>query len=240
MSILNPKRAAVKLFDTAGTKLLSPPATGFGYFVNHGPRDQRKVALTFDDGPSRPCTEQLIEAMDALEVKGTFFCLGMNVRYHPDLLLQMYQAGHVIGNHSGWHSRKTGLMPGSNISHITAGEEAIREVIGVRPRFYRPPWGWLTPWEGKRLTKAGYTIIGWDVYTLDWVIPEVDGMTLAHDAYHATQPGSIFCFHDAKPWEKIWEKRETTRAVRTLVPMLRDQGYEFVTVAELLKMPAYR
>jgi len=235
----NVKQMAIKAFDTAGTKLLSPPVGGFGYFTNHGPRTKRKVALTFDDGPSRPCTENLLDAMRKLDVKGTFFCLGVNTRYNPDLLLQTYNEGHVVGNHSGWHSRKTGLMIGPNNHHITDGEDAIREVIGVRPLFYRPPWGWLTPWEGRRLTKAGYTIIGWDVYTLDWVIPEVDGLTLAHDACRDTKPGSIMCFHDAKPWEKNWEKTQTTRAVQTLVPILRDQGYEFVTVAELLDTPAY-
>lgn len=236
---LNLKQTVIKTFDAAGTKYLSPPVGGFGYFINHGPRDKRKVALTFDDGPSRPCTEQLIDAMAKLNVKGTFFCLGVNVRYNPDLLLQMYNEGHVIGNHSGWHSRKTGLMPFSDMSHVMDGENAISEVLGVRPLFYRPPWGWLTAWEGKRLTKLGYKVIGWDVYTLDWVIPEVDGMKLAHDAYFDTKPGSIYCFHDAKPWEKFWEKTQTTRAVKTLVPMLRDQGYEFVTVAELLDTPAY-
>lgn len=233
------KQGALKTFDTLGNHLLSPPRSGFGYFVHHGPRDQRKLALTFDDGPSRPCTAQLLEALDQLAVKATFFCLGVNVRYHPELVLQMYQTGHIIGNHSGWHSRKLGLLPWADLSHIRAGEEAIYAVIGVRPRFYRPPWGWLTPWEGRRLTQAGYTIIGWDVYTLDWVIPEVDGLTLARDACREAQAGSIFCFHDAKPWEQFWEKRETTRAIKSLVPALRAQGFEFVTLTELLHRPAY-
>jgi peptidoglycan/xylan/chitin deacetylase (PgdA/CDA1 family) len=240
MSTMPLKQMAVQTFDKVGTKLLSPPIGGFGYFTNHGPRDRRRVALTFDDGPSRPATEHLLEGMDKLGVKGTFFCLGVNTEYHPDLLLQMYNDGHVIGNHSGWHSRKTGLMLGSDIRHITEGEKAIRNVLGVTPQFYRPPWGWLTPWEGRRLTQAGYTIIGWDVYTLDWVIPEVDGHELARKAYCDTRPGSIYCFHDAKPWERHWVKTQTRRALEKLVPMLRDEGYEFVTVAELLSMPAYR
>lgn len=235
----NLKQIAIQTFDKIGTLILSPPVGGFGYFVNHGPRDKRKVALTFDDGPSRPATEDLINVMRDLHVKGTFFCLGVNVRYHPDLLLQMYNEGHVIGNHSGWHSRKTGLEFWRDNEHIADGERAISDVIGVRPRLYRPPWGWMTPWEGKRLTKAGYTVIGWDVYTLDWQIPEVDGLRLAVDACRDAKPGSIMCFHDAKPWEKVWYKKETKRAVQQIVPLLREQGYEFVTVAELLNIPAY-
>ncbi|RRR77904.1 MAG: polysaccharide deacetylase family protein [Candidatus Viridilinea halotolerans] len=233
------KQAAITGFDTLGNRWLSPPQRCGGYFVHHGSREQRTLALTFDDGPSRPCTEQLLAALDELGVKASFFCLGVNVGYHPDLVLQMFQAGHVIGNHSGWHSRKLGLLPWGDLAHIRAGEAAIAQVIGVRPRFYRPPWGWLTPWEARRLTQAGYTIVGWDVYTLDWVIPEVDGATLARDACRDAQPGSIFCFHDAKPWEAVWEKTETTRALRILVPALRAQGYTFVTLAELLQRPAY-
>jgi peptidoglycan-N-acetylglucosamine deacetylase len=112
-------------------------------------------------------------------------------------------------------------------------------VIGVRPRLYRPPWGWMTPWEGKRLTDAGYKVIGWDVYTLDWKLPEPDGRMVAEDAARITQPGSILLFHDANAGVKIWNKTETIRAIKHIVPLLRSQGFEFVTVNELLGCPAY-
>jgi len=237
--MVNLKQTAIDIFDAAGTRFLSPPSRSFGYYINHGPRDKRRVALTFDDGPSRPCTDYLLDAMRTLNVKGTFFSMGVNARYHPDLLLEMYNEGHVIGNHSGNHTRLGGLKLGPDDGHIADGEKAITDAINARPMFYRPPWGWLTPWEGQRLTKAGYKVIGWDVYTLDWKIPEVSGQIIARDTCRDVKPGSIICFHDAKPWEKVWEKRETTHAVQALVPLLRDQGYEFVTIAELLGTPAY-
>jgi peptidoglycan/xylan/chitin deacetylase (PgdA/CDA1 family) len=239
MPTLSPKRLAAQVFDKTGTLLLSPPYGGFGYFINHGPRTERKIALTFDDGPSRPCTEALIDAMGELDVKGTFFCVGVNVRWHPELLLRMYNEGHVIGNHSGWHSRKSGLKLGPDDGHIADGARAIAEVLGVHPRLYRPPWGWLTPWEGQRLTQAGYSVIGWDVYTLDWKWPEPDGRAVAEDACRKTQPGSILLFHDANAGVRIWDKKETVRAIQHIVPALRAEGYEFVTIPELLKIPAY-
>jgi peptidoglycan/xylan/chitin deacetylase (PgdA/CDA1 family) len=236
---LNPKHLATTAIDKTGTLLFSPPFGGFGYFRNHGPRDLRKVAITFDDGPSKPCTEGLLDAMAELNVKSTLFWVGVNAGWHPDLVMRAYNEGHVIANHSYEHSRKAGLRLGNNCDHIDLSAKAISEVIGCMPRLYRPPWGWMTPWEGQRLTNRGYTVIGWDVYTLDWQWPEPDGRRMAEDARKKTRPGSIILFHDANAGVKIWDKKETIRAVQHLVPALRADGYELVTIPELLNIPAY-
>ncbi len=177
--------------------------------------------------------------MAELDVKGTFFCVGENVRMNPDLLRREDAEGHTIGNHSLRHSRGAGLSA-RDTSHIEQGEQAIVDVLGKVPQLYRPPWGWLVPWEGRRLHDRGYTIIGWDVYTLDWQIPEPDPADVAADAIRDTQPGSIYAFHDAFPLEEHWDKTVTTETVRRIVPRLRDEGYEFVTVDELLGIQAYR
>jgi len=239
MTAVNPKQIATNVLNKAGTLILSPPVGGFGYFINHGPRDKKKIALTFDDGPSQPCTEALIHAMGEMDVKGTFFCVGVNVRWHQDLLRRMHNDGHIIGNHSGWHSRKSGLKFGPDDGHISDAERAISDVIGVRTKLYRPPWGWMAPWEGRRLTELGYKVIGWDVYTLDWKWPEPDGRAVGEDAISKTRPGSILLFHDANAGVKIWDKKETIRAIQHIVPKLRAQGYEFVTIPDLLSIPAY-
>lgn len=222
----------------AGNKLLSPPYGGFGYYHNHGPRDQRKIALTFDDGPSKPCTEDLLDVLGELQVKVTFFCIGLNVTWHPDTLARAFNEGHVIGNHSMMHSRKAGLLLTGG-AHIDDATKEIAQVIGCRPQLYRPPWGWMTPWEGRRLAQRGYAVIGWDIYPDDWKVPEVRAEILVEDVYRQTQPGSIVLFHDSVSNKIRWEKTETARALRMLVPRLRDEGYEFVTVPELLNLPAY-
>ncbi len=233
------KNVAVNAFDKTGNILLSPPLGGIGQIHNHGPRSQQKITLTFDDGPSRPCTEVLLDALAELEVKATFFCCGMNVTWHPDLVERAFKEGHDIGNHSMYHSRKAGIQPWNKGEHIDRGAAEISKVIGVQPLLYRPPWGWLTPWEGNRLIKRGYTIIGWDVYTLDWQFPEVNGIQIAEKAIQDTRPGSILLFHDAVTWKKYIDKNETIRAVRHMIPALREAGFEFVKVSELLQVPAY-
>jgi peptidoglycan-N-acetylglucosamine deacetylase len=235
----SPNMLARTAVNKAGNLLLSPPFGGFGNFINHGPRTQRKIALTFDDGPSRPCTEELIAVLDETNVRGTFFCVGFNVEVHPDVTRRMFEAGHVIGNHSQLHHRTGSLSPGGDGRHIDESERVICEVIGCRPRLYRPPWGWLTPWEATRLTRRGYSIVGWDVYTLDWQIPEPSSLQIAEKAIKDTRPGSIMCFHDGLAMQTNWNKQVTTRAIRQIIPALRAQGYEFVTVPELLGIPAY-
>ena len=241
----------IKLFvsdivSPMGNKLLSPPHGGFGYFRSHGPRDQRKIALTFDDGPSKPCTETLLDSLGKLNVKATFFCTGMNVRWHPDVLLRAHAEGHIIGNHSMAHRRMASLVPGRDGQHIDEGAKVISEVLGLRPRLYRPPWGWLTPWEARRLLQRGYTIIGWDVYTLDWQWhtkgweePFPDVIQVAEKARQDTRPGSILLFHDTGARLQFWDRKETAQVIEHIVPALRDEGYEFVTIPELLNVPAY-
>jgi peptidoglycan/xylan/chitin deacetylase (PgdA/CDA1 family) len=227
-----------RALNRVGTTLLSPPNGGRGYFRNFGPRDARKIALTFDDGPSEPCTTALLDAMAELDVKGAFFCVGVNAQWHPDTIARAYREGHTIANHSMHHSRKAGLMPGDG-RHIDLAAAEIKQIIGREPRLYRPPWGWLTPWDGERLRRRGYTIVGWDVYTLDWQWPEPDGRLVAEHARRDTRPGSILLFHDANAGVKIWDKQETARAIQHLVPALRRDGYEFVTIPELLNVAAY-
>lgn len=233
------KQAGVTALDAIGNRLLSPPYGGFGYFYNHGPRDSTRIALTFDDGPSKPSTELLLDTLGELGVKGTFFCIGLNVTWHPDTLMRAYSEGHVIGNHSMWHSRKAGLMPLGG-SHIDTSAAEIARVIGVLPRLYRPPWGWLTPWEGQRLRRRGYSVIGWDVYPPDWKVPEVSATELTNFVYQRVRPGSIVLYHDARSNLIRCEKTETARSLRQLVPRLRAEGYDFVTVPELLGLPPYQ
>lgn len=235
---MNVRAVVSKTIDQLGNVLLSPPYGGFGFYYNHGPRTRRAVAFTFDDGPSRPCTEWLLDTLGELGVKATFFCVGLSVQWHPEVVQRAFAEGHVIGNHSMMHSRKAGLMLRGG-AHIDEATTAISQVIGLRPRLYRPPWGWLTPWEGQRLRQRGYAVIGWDIYPDDWKVPEVPAEHLVAQIKPLIKPGSIILMHDSVSNQIRWEKRETARAVRLLTPWLRDEGYEIVTIPDLLGLPAY-
>lgn len=236
---MRPRDLVYAVGDPILTKVLSPPFGSRRHYRNHGPRDRRSLALTFDDGPCRGSTEALLDALGDLDAPGTFFCVGENVAMNPDIVRRADAEGHVVASHSQSHRRGAGLS-WNDTGHILDAERQIEAALGKRPSLYRPPWGWLTPWEGRRLHGLGYTVVGWDVYTLDWQIPEPPTAEVAASAVADAQPGSIFCFHDAFPLVDSWEKSVTVDTVRTIVPALRDQGYEFVTVAELLGVEPYR
>jgi peptidoglycan-N-acetylglucosamine deacetylase len=233
------RQKLVSLANKVGNTLLSPPFGGRGFFVNNGSRENRRIALTFDDGPTQQSTDLLLDALAEFNIKATFFCVGVNVVLNDKIVARAYADGHVIGNHSMNHGRKEGLQVYNDGHHIDQGAAEIYRIIGLQPCLYRPPWGWLTPWEGRRLASRGYTIVGWDVYTLDWQYPEKDGHWIADTARAQARPGSILLFHDGIPGAKIWHKQETIRAIKRIVPMLLDDGYTFVTVPELLDVPAY-
>lgn len=233
------KNVVYRVGDRVGDSFLSPPHSSFGQYVNKGPDDRRVVALTFDDGPSYGSTDVLLDALADVGAVASFFCVGENVRANPELLKRTHEAGHLIGNHSIDHSRGAGLSL-RDTDHIELGEAAIADVLGVRPTMYRPPWGWLTPWEARRLHARGYTIVGWDVYTHDWQLPAPPVSVIVDEIMEQTTSGSIICLHDAFPLKPEFDKSVTAAAVRDVVPRLRADGYEFVTVADLLSLPASR
>jgi peptidoglycan/xylan/chitin deacetylase (PgdA/CDA1 family) len=234
---LDSKALGRKALDAVGNTLLSPPRTGFGYYVNHGPRSSRRIALTFDDGPNTPSSERLLDALGELDVKVTFFCVGVNIRQCPEVVRRAHAAGHDIGSHSMQHRRASAFK--TNAEHIEDAEREIESVIQQRPALYRPPWGWLTPWEGRRLAARGYQTIGWDVSTPDWEMPTPSGKSMADLVCEDARPGSIVLFHDGRAFQARWEATETIAAIRDLVPRLRADGYQFCTVSELLGVPAY-
>jgi peptidoglycan/xylan/chitin deacetylase (PgdA/CDA1 family) len=227
-----------KVIDRMGNTLLSPPRTAFGSYINHGPRTGRSVALTFDDGPVSPSTDGLLDVLGELGVKATFFVLGAMAQDHPDLVRRMFAEGHTVANHSQMHARSASLKPWSSTEHIDRTSDLIESLIGRRPGLYRPPWGWLTPWEAVRLRRLGLTAVGWDLYPDDWKWPEVDPSVIVGQILPAVRPGSIVLLHDARPFDGPSTKTATIAAVASVVGELRDR-YDFVTVDRLLGVEPY-
>lgn len=205
----------------------------------HGSRARKLVALTFDDGPVRGGTEEVLDALAEHGVHATFFCIGANALQHPELIRRAAAAGHVIGAHSMHHSRLATVSP-TDTAHIDDCVDALRGVLGRAPALYRPPWGWLTPWEMRRLRQRGLAAIRWDVETADWRLPCPGGETLCAEALPRVYPGSILVFHDGASHAERHEKPQTVAALRRLIPELRAHGYRFVTIPELLSIPAYQ
>lgn len=239
--MVNPtvKRLLSPILDPLGYALLMSRVADLGQAHRHGPRTEWRVALTFDDGPVLGGTEAVQDALNELGVPGTFFCVGANVLQHPEIVLRGYAAGHVIGAHSMNHARITAVSL-IGASHIDECVAVLRDVLGRTPALYRPPWGWLTPWETLRLRHRGLEVIRWDIETPDSDLPCPSGDAMFAWTLPKVRPGSIIVCHDGFTHADRYEKPETVRLLRLLIPELRARGYTFVTAPELLHIPAYQ
>jgi peptidoglycan-N-acetylglucosamine deacetylase len=232
-------RQQTGVIDTLGNAIFMSGLGDLGLAHRHGSRTERRVALTFDDGPVAGGTEEVLDALMDYQAPGTFFCIGANVLLNPDILRRAYAQGHVIGAHSMNHSRLSTIAP-LGAAHIDECVRAIADTVGSIPALFRCPWGWMTPWEILRLRRRGLHAIRWDIETPDSILPCPSAEDIATWTLPRVRPGSILVFHDGLTHAREFPKPETAQALRLIIPALREQGYEFVTIPDLLGISAYQ
>lgn len=206
--------------------------------VSHVNTREQLIALTFDDGPNEPDTNQVLEVLQAKGVKATFFLIGKNVVQEPDVVLEIYHQGHTVANHSFSHHRR--LMAGRPQLLLTdvnrAGSEICR-IIGKTPRFFRPPYGYRTVWGDWLLVRNGYTIVTWNDMTADY--RNMDPGKIAAEIVKKAKPGGIIVLHDGSEKAQPANQNNTVEAVPEVIDALRSEGFRFVTVDELLGQEPY-
>jgi peptidoglycan/xylan/chitin deacetylase (PgdA/CDA1 family) len=181
----------------------------------------RQVAITFDDGPNPDYTLKLLEGLKKRGVKATFFVLGEEVERYPDILEAIHEDGHLIGIHSYKHVNFTQIGDTASIEQIDKTQEAIYEVTGEYAGYIRPPYGC---WRKELDAKVSLIEVLWDVDPMDWATNDAD--TVVQRILRNTKEGSIILLHDAS--------ESTVLAALTVIDVLQEQGYEFVTVETLL------
>lgn len=203
----------------------------FAPSIWRGPRDERSIALTFDDGPSES-TPELLQILAGYGVKATFFEVGSNVRRLPGISKAVAAAGHEIGNHSDTHPifcfRSAAFMGGQ----IARAQDAIGAATGASPRWLRAPYGVRWPGLARAQRETGVTGVMWTAIGLDWKLP---GVKIASRLLGAARSGAIFCLHDGRELRKKPDVAPTLEAVRRLVPELLERGYLLKTVSELCR-----
>jgi peptidoglycan-N-acetylglucosamine deacetylase len=203
-------------------------------FILRGPTDQKRIALTFDDGPDPRFTEEVLKVLNQYNVSGTFFLMGSRAIAYPEIVKRLNNEGHVIGNHTYFHPN---LVKEADIPtlerEVTRTENTLNDIIGYRTSLFRPPYGFLYNELVEKLAEMQYLIIGWSVDSLDWEEdpPEVIASTVLDNIH----PGAIILMHDGADWDG--DRTNTIAALRQIIPALQKQGYEFVTVPELLNVP---
>ncbi|GAA5787547.1 polysaccharide deacetylase family protein [Chitiniphilus shinanonensis] len=205
-----------------------------GLVFLEGPTHRRKVALTFDDGPSL-YTGQLLDVLAKHKAKATFFWLGREMESYPEMVIRADREGHLLGNH-GWNHADLSDLNDAALwnEQIGATQQVFQKLLGHAPHLLRPPYGRLADSQMALLKRRGLKVIDWSVDTQDWLHAQTGlGSQLIERAVQDyVHPEAIVLLHDGGG-----HRNRTVTAVDRLIPWLRNAGYELVTVDELIGTP---
>jgi peptidoglycan/xylan/chitin deacetylase (PgdA/CDA1 family) len=197
--------------------------------VWRGSGTRPSLALTFDDGPSES-TPELLRVLERHRARATFFVCGLNVRRLP-AILQETAAGHEIGNHTWSHPLLCFHSPKTIAGELERTQQAIAGVSGTLPALFRAPYG--VRGFGLREAQRRLNLLGvmWTVIGRDWTL----GMdAIVKRVATAARPGGIICLHDGRKTNPRPDVRATVEAVDRLIPLLRERGFRFETVSQIL------
>lgn len=184
-------------------------------------QESKKIALTFDDGP-HPCyTDQLLDGLKERGVTATFFVTGEHAKLHPDVIKRMQEEGHLIGNHTYSHIQLTGKNREKFKEELVKTNEVITEITGEEVLYVRPPYGC---WDKSLEEELNMFPVLWTIDPLDWCSSNVDCIT--DRVVSKAGENQIILLHD-------YYDTSVTAALK-IVDQLLDEGYEFVTVEEIL------
>ena len=180
-----------------------------------------KIAITFDDGPSGSWTPMLLDGLKERGVKGTFFLIGGNVEKYPEVVKRLHEEGHLIGNHTFHHVEITKLSEEEASREILDTNEAIRKITGEEVEYMRPPFG---AWRKNLELKMPVLPVMWTVDPLDWTTENTDD--IVNRVVTEIEENDIILLHDCY--------KSSVEAALRIVDILQKEGFEFVTVDELL------
>lgn len=183
--------------------------------------EPKKIALTFDDGPHPLYTEQMLSLLEREQIPATFFLLGQNVEEYGDLVREIAEKGHLIGNHTYHHVQITTLTTEEAYAEIDQTSRLIEELTGEGTEYVRPPFG---TWNEGLEAELDLIPVMWTIDTLDWTTGNVDW--IVNRVVKKVQENDIILMHDSY--------KSTVQAVERLIPLLEAEGFEFVTVDEVI------
>ena len=203
-----------------------PSASRWGKNIHRLPTRERRLALTFDDGPSNE-TPRFLELLDRLDVPATFFVCGKNVDRRPRIARSIVSAGHRIANHSYSHPKLITCGPRRVREELSRTQLAIEDATGAQPTLFRPPYGLRAPALRSVQDDLGLLGVSWTVIGNDWKWPT---RRIVSRVVDRAAPGGIVCLHDGHDTRETVDRQATLDAVGEIVARLRDQGYEFVAI----------
>ena len=221
----------LSVFLLASLVLFLPSFSAYAKPIKKGDSNKKKIALTFDDGPSKANTEAILSVLREYGIQATFFVIGENAEKDPDRIRRIYDEGHEIGNHTYSHAYISKVSGQTLLEEIQKTEEILEKITGEKPRVFRPPGGFYNDASLSLVDSLGYRCVLWSVDTEDWRMPKSD--TVVSLVVENATSGDIILFHDLED-----KRLPTAEALKKILPSLVESGYEFVTVSELFENEA--
>ncbi len=181
----------------------------------------KKIAITFDDGPHPYYTEQLLDGLQERGAKASFFVMGKQAEAYPELVLRMQAEGHLIGNHTYSHMQLGKRNRESFKSELIRTNELLLKITGEEPQYVRPPYG---SWDKSFESELMMIPVLWTIDPMDWCSSDVNG--IVQKVTKKAEENAVILMHD--------EYKSSVTAALEIVDTLQKQGYEFVTVDEIL------
>lgn len=197
--------------------------------IRHVNTTEKVVALTFDDGPDQPYTQQILDVLNKNGVKGTFFVLGGNAKAYPDLIKEMISQGHELGNHTMSHDKMKGKSVDKMATDIQSVDIILQNLGYKKDIPFRAPFGITSDNLKAALKKLNKEHVLFNFLPQDWT--NISAQQIYDNVMKQMRPGLIITLHDGGK-----RRDNTVKATQMLITNLKEQGYRFVTVSELLQL----
>lgn len=202
------------------------------FFIS-GAYEKKKVALTFDDGPDKHTTPAIMKILDDFGIKATFFVVGQNAKKHPSIIQSLYDSGHQVANHSWSHKRPLSIAIEELLDEISKTNSILADILNLPDdtfSYFRPPYGLVTSEQLDILKEYGYKAICWSIDSMDWY--SLSAEEIKKCVVESVHPGAIILMHSAGGKD---QRINTIKALPGIIVELSKQGYEFVTIEQLLE-----
>jgi len=211
---------------------MAPSSRIFRPVVVRGRAGKHSVLLTFDDGPAPPFTEQVLDILAEHRIRAVFFLCGKNVERYPEIARRIVREGHTIGNHTYSHPLLLGRRRGFIAQEIDRAQEAIERVTGVRPKWFRPPYG--ARWFGLMpvLRQRGLSLVMWSTAGYDW---KYKTPAIVQSVTRGLRPGAVILLHDGheQPPPGGIDQSCTVQALPAIIRAARQSGLTFTSIQEI-------
>lgn len=225
--------AAAAAMSYAGLCTMWPTSQLYGASVTGEERGSKRLALTYDDGPNDPYTGHLLEVLARHDVKATFFMIGKFVEHRPLIAREVCNAGHVVGNHTYEHPNLIFVGERGLRAQLERTQKAIADHACGIPKLFRPPFGGRNPLTFGVVRELGMIPIMWRVTCYDWSATSSD--SIVKKAQAQIKGGDIILLHDGGHLAMGTDRSHTVKATDEIIRRYKGEGYEFVTVPQMMQ-----